>query len=162
MDINVDLEIAYYYLSIIFSVIATITSVLLFLSPIFQVQKLKAAKSTLGQASIPFVFMWLNCVLWVLYGIQLFMVSMLIVNSIGIALSSYYIFVFYLISNSRERIVLLFTLTFCFGVATWIGLYANHFVGPHIEVNIIPYLATTVCMIMFGSPLIVVVCNMIL
>ena len=139
------------------SVLATGASVLLFLSPLSEVQKSKEVGSTRGQSALPFVCMWANCCLWSLYGLQVKVMVILLVNGTGMILSSYYIYVWVLLAKDTERTQLSLTILGAACFVLWAALYAFQWVGPFIETNILPWIATLVCVIMFGSPLIALV-----
>lgn len=145
-------------LSTILSVCVTVISVLLFISPLKDVQKAKSLKSTRGQSALPFVFMWLNCCLWGLYGLQVQVPVILLVNGIGAILSTYYFIVFFEVSKGTERVQLVLSLLAAVGFVGWAALYSRQYVGPYGETNFLPWIATIICVLMFASPLIVVVC----
>lgn len=147
--------------STLLSICVTIISVLLFVSPLKDVQKAKSLKSTRGQSALPFVFMWLNCCLWGLYGVQARVPVILLVNGIGAVLSTYYFIVFFEVSKGTERVQLVLALLAAVGFVGWAALYSQHYVGPYGETNFLPWIATTICVLMFASPLIVVVSNRI-
>ena len=144
-------------LATLFSLAATIASVLLFLSPLKDVQKAKELKSTRGQSALPFLFMWLNCCLWGLYGTQVKLLTILVVNGTGAILSTYYFITFFQITKGAERVQYLLAMLGAGGFVLWAALYSQHYVGPYVETNFLPWIATTICVLMFASPLIVVV-----
>ena len=141
----------------ILSLSATAASVILFISPMKEVQKTKALGSTRGQSALPFVFMWLNCCLWGLYGLQARVLVVIVVNGIGAILSTYYFCIFVQVSKGTERVQLLLSLFAATGFVIWATLYSQKYVGPYVETNFLPWIATTICVLMFASPLIVVV-----
>jgi hypothetical protein len=139
------------------SLLATGASVLLFLSPWSEVKKAYQLGSTRGQSALPFVCMWANCALWLLYGLQIKVSVIIVVNGTGAILSSFYTYVWIKITTATERtqIVLCALSAVCF--VSWAALYSANLAGPYIETNILPWIATAVCVVMFASPLIAVV-----
>ena len=123
------------------SLLATCASVLVFLSPLKEVQKSKEVGSTRGQSAVPFVCMWANCCLWCLYGLQVKVMVMLLVNGTGIFLSSYYIYVWVLLSKDTERTQLSLTILGALCFVLWATLYTIQWVGPFVETNILPWIA---------------------
>lgn len=154
-----DTDTIYSILTTALSIGATIASVLLFISPLKEVQKTFSLRTSRGQSPLPFVFMWANCCLWALYGMQMSMIVLMIVNSIGLVLSIYYTIVFFFVANRAERVQLTFYCLSASVLVIWAFLYTEHYVGPFIAINLLPWVATCVCMIMFGSPLVVAVSN---
>ena len=141
----------------IFSFVATICSCFLFASPLSEVHSCYASKSTKGQSPVPFVCIWLSCCLWILYGIKIVAVVVIFVNVIGCALSMYYIFLWTQITHGTEKVQLYLLLLGAGGFIVWATLYTHAIVGPFGETDYLPWIATIVTVLMFASPLIVMV-----
>src|SRR5690349_1624297 len=87
----------------ILSIFATIASITMFASPLGEVNKIRVSKNKRGQTILPFIFMWINCCIWGIYGGQTKVFIMILINFVGCCFALYYIYIWIIVSTGIDK-----------------------------------------------------------
>lgn len=117
---------------------------------------LKFSERGVGSLShIPYLFQFLNCGLWILYGLtpSVSNTSILVTNGVGIVLSTFYLWNYYKFCVEKKTILSHSSFASGFlilvSIVTYLLIYNQ---APYVS-TLLGVIASIICVIMFGSPL---------
>ncbi|KAL7752765.1 hypothetical protein RI367_001767 [Sorochytrium milnesiophthora] len=137
---------------LLLSIFATICTIAFFLTSLSTMRKFRQQGSVGSASVVPFIAMFVNCTLWTKYGVLLGDTTVTSVNVVGLILSVYYTYTYYMYSDQQashvERLVVYAALV-VYPVLIYVRMtslqHAIDFLGP---------MACVCTVIMFGSPLV--------
>ena len=149
----------------VLSIFATIASVLLFASPLKEIQLIRDTKNKRGQTILPLIFMWMNCCLWGIYGGQTKVFIMIFINFIGCCFAIYYVYVWMIVSDGLERLHVLMVVMGACTLVFFAIFYAHTLNSYSVSIDVANYLpisANIISVLMFASPLVQMVSKIII
>lgn len=140
------------------NVVATVTSVVLYLSPAPEFHRIHKAQSTGEVAVLPIVVLFVNATMWSTYGaLSAAYFPVMVVNVFGVLTTIAFTSVFYRWTAERPRVarVVLAALLFLCLVAIYIILAKTGAVHQSNDdvVNVIGYISVAVNIAMYAAPL---------
>ncbi|KAK4751967.1 hypothetical protein SAY87_020765 [Trapa incisa] len=152
-------------LHFLFGVFGNVTALFLFLAPAITFKRILKSRSTENFSGIPYVMTLLNCLLSAWYGLPFVSPNNLLVSTIngtGAAIESIYVLVFIIFAPKKEKGKILGLLTFViavFSTVAFVSLFALH---GHSRKLFCGLAATIFSIIMYASPLSIMVSSRII
>jgi len=101
---------------------------------------------------LPYLAMFINCLLWVTYGVLCDNFTLVLVNFVGFLFASYYNYLYFRITNHRDSFLTQCSIALLFYLLSMV--YVMFALNDHEqEVRQLGYLAAMCSILMFGSPL---------
>lgn len=132
-------------------VVALVSTIGFFIAGSVTCYKIHRQKSVKNVNFLPFLLTALNCFLWFMYGVLKEDKLLCVVNGTGCAFQILYIFVF--VQNCDKKQIYIKKILIVIGMAILIGLMARFGKENFDVVAILGWIASTVTVFMFGSPL---------
>ncbi|XP_033639933.1 sugar transporter SWEET1-like [Asterias rubens] len=134
------------------SMVATISTLALFLTGIQICMKIRRQGNTNNISVFPFVASDVSCILWLKYGILRQDGTLIVVNTVGVILQSIYILIFYLNSYEKDSLhrKMLYSSLLVFPVLAYIKFYVDELDTALFQLGLI---CSCCSVVMYGSPL---------
>eukprot|EP00048_Salpingoeca_helianthica_P017596 m.238077 g.238077 ORF g.238077 m.238077 type:complete len:221 (+) comp21558_c0_seq1:146-808(+) len=134
------------------SQLATLSTILLFLSGLNTVRKIRAARLSTGISVAPFLCAIINCVLWVKYGLLIEDRAILLVNAVGGVLNVFYLKEYYSYSADQASLFRPILGTLCLLIV--LLAFVRYSTDDHdVAVHRLGLIACTGSVMLFASPL---------
>nr|GMC51577.1 bidirectional sugar transporter SWEET1-like [Ipomoea batatas] len=147
-----------------FGVFGNITGLFLFLAPVITFKRVIKKRSTEEFSGIPYVMTLLNCLLSTWYGLPLVspnntLVS--IINGTGAGLEAIYVLIFLIFAPKREKAKISGLLALVLSIFSAVALVSLLALHTHARKIFCGFAAAIFSIIMYGSPLSIMVCPLI-
>jgi len=136
-----------------FSFVATAITIAVFLSPLKTIQDVSSKKNVGSLSCNPFIFTFMNCILWITYGYLSSTYVVLCVNMVGLSASVYYIYVYYSNVSRLEKDKLNKTLSMAATLLAAVYFYTFVLSSEYDTAFNMGIFASVFSILMFGAPL---------
>lgn len=95
-----------------------------------------------------------NCMLWGCYGLLIQNSTLILVNSIGLVCSIFYLFTYYHFSMHRQNEIFVQALSICTGALLMVLIITRYIISPTRSVDFLGFVSSCSSVALFGSPLV--------
>ncbi|CAL1405695.1 unnamed protein product [Linum trigynum] len=135
-------------------ILGNITSIMMYLAPMWTFWRVYRSKSTEGFHSVPYVASQFSAMLWIYYAVLKSNDLLLVVNSVGFAVETFYILAFVAYAPKQAKIltVKLVSVTSVGGFIAILVL-TRFFAKGEVRLQVVGWLCAALSCFMFASPL---------